>query len=195
MEIVINETNKIESNPFTDIFALKFTLPINFVQCAKPPSLYDLQNTDRLNNTLLDIILASVEPVHEPEESDEVLLRQLRLTDAKIELTLTWLSRLIANQNSIPLPKSIELNTIGIRFESEQSINMNDLLQLQLYIDPQLAEPIKLQSYVVFIEGKTITANFCEMDLEVKEKLDKYIFREHRRCIVAEKQRKSVIPA
>jgi len=180
---------KVKNNPFSDIFVLNLTLPMSFTLCAQPPSTFDRQCMTRLNNTLLDIVLSSVEPTIDAEDIDEVVLKQLRLMDAKVELALTWLSRLIADKHSLPPSQSIDINTIGIRFMSEMSVKIKDNLLIKLYIDPHLAEPITLQADVFLIEGHSIIANFSEMDLEVKDKIDKYIFREHRRCVAHKKLR------
>jgi len=188
MEMVLEQ---LSDNPFAESFALQISLPLTHTLYRKKLSKLEQDNLHKLNNTLLDIILAPSLENCDVDEYDAVLLKQLRLTDAKLELALTWLSRLISAETQMPPLTTMEINTIGIRFDSEQAINFDDMLQIRIYVDTQLAEPVTLESTVINVEDKTIIARFVDMDIDVKDKLDKYIFREHRRVIAIEKQCRS----
>ena len=175
------------NEPFEECFALSVDLPLNYQVSATKLTQRDLDSINILNNTLLDIVLSKSDMTIDTTDADEVLVKQLRLTEAKVDLALVWLSRLIFPVSEIPRSQKFELNSYGIRFYDNQPITKGRYLQIQIYVDGEIAEPVRFAAEVENSDGNKTTARFIDMESRVSEKLEKYIFRTHRR-VIARKQ-------
>lgn len=176
------------ADPLEQCFSLSVDLPLRVQIMPNKIAAYDLERINILNNTLLDIVLSQSEVPMETPDVDETLLRQLKLTEAKVDLALLWLSRLVFPDTQIPVAQKLQLNTFGLRFHETQAFTQGEYLQIQLFVDGALAEPIRLEAEVHSLEHEVVTARFIGMMESVRDKLEKYIFRSHRRAIANKRQ-------
>lgn len=180
MEFTVEQKAK---DPLADSFSLSLDLPMSYRKKNDVDSDNEYERIQQLNCSILEIILSSANLAEVNEEFDDMLRANLRLSNAKMDLALSWLSKLLKLEAAIPATRKIDFNTAAIRFDSDQLVELGDLITVQLYLDALYCEPIRLIAKVSKISGGVITALFVNMHLDVAEKLDKYMFRIHRRLI------------
>lgn len=174
-------------DPLQDSFSLWLSLPLSYRIKTDSDNENDIERIQQLNSSILEIILSSPGFLDINEELDDELRTNLRLTNAKIDLALSWLSKLLKLESTIPPAQTFEFNTSAIRFNSDNIFHMGELLMIQVYLDTLFCEPIRLLAKISNINGVLITAIFVNMHPVVAEKLDKYMFRVHRRLIAGKK--------
>lgn len=151
----------------------------------------------RQSNLALLRGLATIESFVPPEseaDSNVASVKALERVEAKLDLTLSLLARLLAEQTELPpaLPVTLGASRLAWRAPGRSTVAVGAGLLLQLYLSPRLPEPLRLWTRLsgMQAEGEQThyTAELLQSDAEFEEWLTRTLFRYHRRALQARHQ-------
>lgn len=152
----------------------------------------------RLNETNLSILTmvatgTEIRPDPSLEQNNPVWRELVRL-DAKLNLLLDFVDRLLSHQQELPVPIRVRFNALGISWASARItpiIGQEGIVSL--FLDPFRTQPLLLPGKVVESakeEANSIwtTVVFDGLSEQVAELLERLVFRQHRRQIAESRQ-------
>lgn len=155
---------------------------------AETSHLYDSALT-RLNAILTVGEALGVEPSEDgpPRAQDMVRL------EARLNLLLAMVGELLAAQRPRPAARAVRLGGAWIEWRDPQPPAVGDTLAVELYLNPSLPDAVTLPAVVDAVHRpesgqETVHASFPDLPPNVRNALEKLIFRWHRRR-VAEQRR------
>ncbi len=163
------------------------SLPLDWQSAADPPASGTAQW--RQSNIALLQALATLEaaaPEKEAAESEPATQKAIERLEAKLDVALALLARLLEEHARLPARSPVTLGVRSIAWQARQETPApGTLLQIQLYLSPRLPQPLRFLARVGTVEGKLCRAELLEMDAEQEEWLTRTLFRYHRRALQA----------
>ena len=178
----------IVKNPFEDTLVYEQQLPVKWSAFDPKVSENTLTEMSHDNETLLHVLLGQDEGSKELEESRHESSQELQRLDAKVNLLLQWVGQWLSSTQGAPASQSLRLSERGAEVEVPFTINVGEMLLLEVYLNAQFPQPIKLPCEVFSVEptssgGTRVVACFTGLTTEVHDLIEKFIFRHHRRLV------------
>lgn len=127
-------------------------------------------------------------PRHEQHDKQQQALQHL---EAKLDTLLHLVMQLLAQHDSAPPSQVVQLSAQGIEWASDEVHTPGQSCLLALYLEPEIPRPLRLPARVRTVdkrsESQRVCAQFMELDPQIAEHLDKWIFRCHRREIAQQR--------
>lgn len=140
-------------------------------------------------NTVLLRALATIEaqpPITDYEsEPGSPTGRMLERLEAKVDLALTLMGRLLSEEHPAPHPVQLTLSAQAIRWNSDNLPPSGAPVLITLYISPRLPQPLRLTAIVKHSGMGNAEAVFTHLGEELQDWLERTVFRQHRRHIQA----------
>lgn len=164
--------------------------PIACVVIEDEPNVMQSVRCDTENDNVFTVLAALEET---PLDSNDNTLNSVDLQriEYKLNLTLDLVSQLFAQQFSLPEPAELRLSSERIAWKGEVVKPEYSLVSISLYLNDRYPKPIKLFGHMVATSEASEFQNHAillPMKLSVQDKLDKFIFRQHRRCVAHNKR-------
>jgi hypothetical protein len=138
-------------------------------------------------NAVLLHALATMET--QPPERDQENSSDIERIEAKLDLALNLLAKLLSQHAARPESRPASLSAAVIEWldgGAQAPATGSDIL-ISLYIHPQLAQPLllpaKVRSSQPVAGGTRVAAEFTRLSEEVGDWLERTVFRNHRRFI------------
>lgn len=147
-----------------------------------------LVNWRQANLTLLQALatLEAVAPEKEATESEQAIQKTIERLEAKLDIALDLLARLLTEHTPIPPEVPVILGIGSIEWQvQDETLAPETLLQLRLYLSPRLPQPLRFLARVVAVTGRQCRAELLNIDEELEEWLTRTLFRYHRRALKA----------
>lgn len=176
------------------------SLMVGPVATLPPANLLAVVN--EANELLLDNVLILDEKKHEVDEHDEVM-QELKRQDLKMRLILELLSMLLVQNQLLPAAGMVRFSSdsISVPAAGRTEFPLNSWVQLSLYIDPAMPKPLTLyatvapptQTFHPAADGEASLEIWQQYQLHglnqsVQDKLEKIIFRHHRKTVAQAKR-------
>jgi len=164
---------------------------------AKLPLLWQPANPDgqdiisaRQSNIGLLRALATIETIPEKDPDAEAsVAKTIDRLEAKLDIAMRLLSRLIAQQTEMPLPAEVVLSAHQIEWHAMTDAPVQDaVIRIALYLSPHLPEPVQLYARVTSSAPVPYQAEFLDHDEEFEDWMTRTLFRYHRRELQARHQ-------
>lgn len=117
--------------------------------------------------------------------------RMLERLEAKIDLSLSLLSRLLGHESSLQQALPVTLSANAVEWESASLPEAGSEILLTLHLSPKLPHPLQLPARVERSGNGRALARFTHLDEETRDWLERTVFRQHRRHIQALHQGRS----
>lgn len=156
-------------------------LPATWSALDAPPDEFEQAGYDKANLVLLDGI-AMLEEHTKLDEASPMYADIARL-DAKLDLMMAMLTRLLANFHESPQQQSLALTSRHVAWREPSEVPAGEFGLLELYVHPTIATPLMLPLKLVG-GGRGEIVN---MGSRAQNSWEKYIFRQHRREIALSK--------
>ncbi len=166
--------------------AICFTglLPAAWIPHSDSLSAVELAVINERNLTLLTAISVLEEQGHQEIHEHALLTQEMARLDAKVDLLLSLVTRLLAEYKVIPPALDITLSSRNLLWREGLSVAVGDVGVVELFIHPGIAAPLSLPA-TVEDEGR---AAIHGLTAQVQSGLEKYLFRQHRRAIAESRQ-------
>jgi len=132
--------------------------------------------------------LATVEAMPAEREIDPgPTTKALDRLEAKVDLTLSLLGRLLSQGTAVPPAVPLRLSATAIEWDSATGPKVGDEVAITLFLSQKLPQPLQLAATVASVEpgpgGVHIRAELLPPGVEMQDWLERTIFRYHRRAI------------
>jgi Atypical PilZ domain, cyclic di-GMP receptor len=168
------------------------TLPIAFV-AGTPPDEAQLARINADNRQLLSED-ASLEDTHRVEvlkEESMALVQELRRLEFKLDAVLRLLASMHMRDESTPRPQKVRFTASALEWFGEGAPASGAIGVIELYLNRGLPQPLRLPAVAVATRtdaGTPVTQmQFENLSEIVKELIERFIFRHHRRLIAGSK--------
>ena len=170
------------------------SLPMRWRAVATEDSLLsDLHGLNENNEEVLRIIGALDEFPGEIDEEYAPIAQELARVETKLNLLLGLMGQLLAVHFPLPKLKAIKLNPIGIEWLTDETLHPGDFGVVEIYLNSQCPRPLTLPGKIHQVEdtddGQRISVQFATLSASVQERLEKIIFRHHRRSVALARRR------
>lgn len=135
---------------------------------------------------LLILRVLNLTPPHAPREAAaEAAVARL---EAKLDLCLHLLARVIGGDTPAPVPAAIILSAEGCRAGVAETMQTGEHCLIRFRPDQALALPLDLPAVVVSQSGTVTTLRWLDMPEPVREAWEQWLFRQHRRAVQVQRQ-------
>ncbi|MEJ2573747.1 MAG: PilZ domain-containing protein [Gammaproteobacteria bacterium] len=168
-------------------------LPVRWQAVADGPSMSELAKLEEKNGEVMRFIdvLEEHHPEHAAEHSS--IQQELLRVELKFDLLLNLVSQLLGAY--FPLPTAVEarLTPNGIQWLSPEAIDPGSHGLVEFYLSSRCPRPLVLPAKVEQLEqdgrGYRVSVQFSPMSESLRERLEKMIFRHHRRGVALARRR------
>ena len=126
------------------------------------------------------------------------LNQDLTKIEVKFELLLSLVSQLLSVYFPLPPPVQVKLDTTGVEWISSDTLNPGSYGLVEVYLSLHCPRPLifpgKITGVEATMEGVRINAQFGELSATLRERLEKIIFRHHRRSVAQIRRRPALEP-
>lgn len=177
----------IVKNPLEDTLVYEQRLPVAWHAFDPAASENELAEMNHDNEIFLHVLLGQDEGGREPEENRYEMSQEWQRLDAKVNLLLQWVGQWISSTQGMPESQPLRLSEQGIELDVPFAVNVGENLLLQVYLNAQFPQPLKLPCEVFAVQhtpaGTHMVASFVGLNSEVHDLIEKFIFRHHRRLV------------
>ena len=153
----------------------------------------DIPKFDADNEEVLRFIDVLDEHPSEAAIEHSSLNQELARVEVKFDLLLNLVSQLLGVYFPLPMPVQVRLTPSGIQWISKEIINSGSCGQVEIYLSSRCPRPLIFPSRVEHCEkdgqGYRISVQFSELSDLVRGRLEKTIFRHHRRSVALARRR------
>ncbi len=162
-------------------------LPLRWWQLPGCPEETELNRLNESALRILHVALAWNESLPAVEGQEEATARAYELVEFKVNLLVELVSELLTRDQPLPIPASVELRSEGLWWKTARPPGFSEILRMELYILPCVPKPLALIAEVTSVERSDdlyrVHARFLCMTEQVRDALEKMIFRHHRRTV------------
>jgi len=150
------------------------------------PSSQHIAEWMRENTTALHAVAALESPPHERdlEHTAGVDFTAARL-EAKMDLVLQWVGKLLLAQHPLPPATDIILGSQNISWACPINLKAEQFGVITLYLAPNLPMPLKLPVQIITCSSGQARAKLLHLSPDAQDALDRTLFRHHRRALQA----------
>ena len=162
-------------------------LPLRWWQLPCRPDENELNSLNDAALRIVQVALAWDPTPQAPDAHEESGGRAYELVEFKVNLLLELVSELLTRDQPLPIPAAVELTGEGIWWKTARPPGESEVLRIELYILPSVPKPLVLVGEVTSIERSDdlyrVHARFPDMPEQLREAMQKMIFRHHRRLV------------
>lgn len=173
-------------------------LPLNWRKLEARHTPLELAHLQENNEEVLRVIGVIDEYLSESGEEHAPLSQETLRVETKLNLLITLVGQLITLHYPQPPTKPVKLSACDIEWVADDVARVGDYGIVELYLSPRCQRPLVFPGTVVKMDelagGHCIGMNFGELGDLIQERLEKIIFRHHRRSIALARRRASNDP-
>ena len=185
-------------------------IPFSWQVMPNMPTAYEYLKFHESNRQVLQLLLKEG-AVQEPDATPDPIARELDRLDSKLDLLITLVGTLLSKEIETPALRKVWLGSEGFQVlldsssgedsslaglpvissseDMHGSTSSDCLVKVNMFLDAHLPQPLSLYARVKIVEqagaGSLMAATFLNMDQDLQELLEKFIFQQHRRVIAS----------
>lgn len=165
-------------------------LPLAWRVLDRLPDRDQLARADERNTALLNALALIEEGAVRQVEEPSPLIAQMERLEAKFDLVLTLLTEALLPESAAPGPVSMRLSSRGVVFDAGTTVEPGNAVELSIHFSASLPRPVVLCGVVIEPlpgEEAHVSVEFRRLGPGVKERLERLVFRRHRRSIAQQR--------
>lgn len=167
-------------------------LALRWSDASAPLSAIDLARIEQSNEDVLRILYFLGE--YYPEQAEEYTLGQeLARMDFKLNLVLDLVGEVLSYYHDIPKRVLAQLGAHGVAWDAEQAPASGQRVMMEIYLSPRYPHALWLTGRVRRVDalpgGARVTVLFEDVAEATRERLEKIVFRQHRRHVAYERRK------
>jgi hypothetical protein len=163
------------------------SLPMQWRAVPEQSFRSELTSLNENNEEVLRFIGVLDEYPGEIGDEHAPIAHELARVETKLNLLLGLVGQLLTVHFPLPPLKTVKLNPIGIEWLEDQGLRPGEVGIVEIYLNPRCPRPLTFAGKVDRVEstggGYRIMVQFEPLSTSVQERLEKTIFRHHRRSV------------
>ena len=168
-------------------------LPFRWLPIDGNTSPLDLAKFDANNDEVLRFIDVLDELPNESSVEHSNINQELAKIEVKFDLLLNLVTQLLSVYFPLPSPVHVKLTPSGLQWISTEAINPGEYGQIEIYMSSRCPRALVFPARIELNEKDgaeyRISAQFSEMSGSIRERLERLIFRHHRRGVALARRR------
>jgi hypothetical protein len=168
-------------------------LPLQWQESGVEASPLEIAKLDAKNEDVLRFIEVLDEYPSESVVEHTAINQELARVDVKFDLLLNLVTQLLGVYFPLPRPLRTRLTPDGVQWFSDEPINPGSNGTVEIYLSNRCPRPLVFHGRVGNVEqegqGYRIAFQFGELSEAIRERLEKLIFRQHRRSVALARRR------
>ena len=153
------------------------------------------------NVKLMEVLVSGEDAADLEQQRDREVFKEIRKLDAKLNLMMSWMGRILWQQQEMPSLQVVNLSAKGLQFyvnanKTEPQVAENDELFMELFLEPRYPQPFTTLAQVIQVipQGGAceVSVRFIQLSEPNQQWLDKYVFRLHRRQVAMSRKAQTV---
>lgn len=171
-----------------DGISFEGNLPLSWSPITRPIPVFTLDEWMHTNVAILHA-LSTMETVPTDKENElgTVAAKAIERLEAKIDLSLNLLARVLSQNIDYPDSVPVRLSAHGIEWVSSEAPAPGAEIALSLYLSHKIPQQLVFPAKVTHTEttsgGQRTRAEFLDLNEDMKDWLERTVFRYHRRAI------------
>jgi len=168
-------------------------LPLKWQALADEPSSLETSKLDASNEEILRFIDVLDEHPHESTGEHSSINQELVKVEIKFDLLLNMLTQLLSVYFPPPAPVNVRLTPFGAQWTSHTAVSPGTAGLVEIYLNSRCPRALVFPARVEQAEQDgqiyRVSVKFTEMSDSIRERLEKMIFRHHRRGVALARRR------
>lgn len=168
-------------------------LPLRWRTVDVPYSTLELARLQESNEEVLRIIAVLDEHSSDGGEEHTPLNQEILRIETKLNLLLSLVGQIFTLHYPQPQTRPVKLTPVYIEWMTSDGVQPDEYGLVELYLSPRCPRPLVFPGKVAAVEavagGYSIRVKFAELNDVLKERLEKIIFRHHRRSVALARRR------
>ncbi len=148
-----------------------------------PPAGHEEGTVLQANADVLRIITALDEHAVASHIDEGERGQELMRLEAKLDLILDLLGQVLQRDTVMPACTAVRLSASGIEWAGTALPKVGEQVDIEVFLDERYPRPLRLSAEVTGVARGQCHARLAIDDGEVRDALEKFIFRHHRRSI------------
>ncbi|MDP1697195.1 MAG: PilZ domain-containing protein [Xanthomonadaceae bacterium] len=177
------------SERFAQQLAFEGELRVEWRALAALPTGEALMRLRDANLTVLNLVSAVEEHRSDGTDDETGGAGELVRLDAKVNLLLELVQRLVARDQMPPARLAVRFNAHGLSIERPANLAGAQWVTVYIHLDACRAMPLELPAQVVVLPDQAqVLLAFQDIGPAIEEALDRLVFRYHRRQIAIDRR-------
>lgn len=168
-------------------------VPLRWRALNEPHTAVELAHLQDGNEEVLRVIGVLDEHLSEGVEEHAPLSQEMTRIETKLNLLLALLGQLFTLHYPQPPARSVKLTPNGVEWVAAEPAQVDDYGVVELYLSARCPRPLVFPGTMVkadaTLAGHALAVKFRDLNDVVKERLEKIIFRHHRRRVALTRRR------
>jgi len=168
-------------------------LPLKWQTLTGEPSSLEMAKLDAGNEEVLRFIDVLDEHPGESAGEHPSINQELAKVEIKFDLLLNMLTQLLSVYFPLPAPVNVRLTPFGVQWTSQTIVNPESRGLIEIYLNSRCPRALVFPARVEHAEQDgqeyRVSVQFTEMSDPIRERLEKMIFRHHRREVALARRR------
>ncbi len=184
-----------EEEKTTAALCYRGVVPVEWERLQQPVDVALQKSREHDNAVLLQgLLVMDEQPMVEHEEELSAFGQELQRIDYKLNLVLELLTQTLRSWRRLPSPVPVELCVDGVSWCSGEELSVGERVAVKIYLSPVFPNPFVTSGEVTSVEGERegyrIAVRFDGLGSQVRDALEKMVFRQHRRDVARARQRR-----
>jgi len=171
-------------------------LPLKWNAAKEVPPVAALSHIHDANEKFLRRVATLEEEPADIAETNPELVKEFLRLESKLDLVLDMVGTILAGHLKLPKPSPIRLTAEAISWDSPEAPPVGSHAVIELYLLPSCPYPLTLLGSVKSVEqspeGCRTAVVFDEIGEDVREWLERTIFRQHRRRVALSRRHQQI---
>lgn len=162
--------------------AYRDSLPLSWTLLAEGPSVHSLERLGETNVNVLARVV-SLEDRHSLAGEEGELEKEIGRLNNKMDLLIELVAQLARERLQLPPAVEMVLSAHSVVWTPAAAAPAGSRVMIELYLNPCIAEPLRLPAKLVSLENDQIQAHFEHPSESCQSALEQHVFLRHRRSV------------
>jgi len=180
-------SRELPHEPLDEAIRYQGLMPLAWRASSQALTDAELQSASDANVSLLDAVMIMDMPASLENDDRDVSSLELHRLQAKVDLLVSMVSRLLSYHEHQPVPVMVSLTASRVTWQGVLPVQPGDVGIMDVYVHPMALSPLQLP--VVIRDASS--AEIQGLQPVALNAFEKFLFRQHRRQVAGARQARS----
>lgn len=183
----MSSSHELRDEPLDEAIRLEGLMPLTWRPSIQPLTESELLSASESNVSLLDAIMIMDMPTSLDNEERDVSALEIHRLQAKVDLLVSMVSRLLSYHEQQPLSMMVSLSAQRVSWQGALPVQVGNMGMMDVFVHPLTRSPLQLPVVV----RSNQHAEIVGLQPTALNALEKFLFRQHRRQVAGARHAKT----